>query len=75
MTHEELIALYPDGRTFYDETDDTETFVETCHKMGLTTATHRPPPDNADGLTPWTTVYVPARLLFDFYALNLRVGT
>jgi hypothetical protein len=73
MTHEELVDLFPDGRTFYDETDDREAFIAACHAMGLTVSTHQAPPE-AD-LEPWTTVYVPAEKLYDFYALDLTVGT
>ena len=73
FTEAELVDLYPDGRTFYDESDDLAAFIAACHGLGLTVSTHQAPPEA--GLDPWTTVYVPADKLAAFYALDLRVGT
>lgn len=67
-----LMEMYPDGRTFYDETDDQKAFVRTCHGHGLTVSIHHPP---EQGRETWATVYIPAHKLEWFYALNLRVGT
>lgn len=72
-TPEEYADFYPDGRTFYDETDDTAAFIEACHAMDLCPAINFPPPERE--LEPFTTVYVPAHKLHAFYALGLRVGT
>jgi hypothetical protein len=68
-----LAEFYPDGRTFYDESDDREAFIAACHGLGLWPMTNYPPPE-AD-LEPFTTVQVPAEKLGAFYALGLRVGT
>lgn len=73
MTSAELVDLYPDGRTFYYEGDDVPSFIKACHDFDLCPATNFPPPQR--DLEPFTTVYVPAHKLFDFYALDLRVGT
>lgn len=73
MTSEELIDLYPDGRTFYDESDDVDGFIAACHGLDLCPAINYPPPST--GLEPFATVQVPAVKLFDFYALDLRMGT
>lgn len=69
----DLATLYPDGRTFYYEGDDLPSFIETVHGLDLCPATNYPPPGR--GLDPFTTVYVPAKRLDAFYALDLRVGT
>lgn len=73
MTDDELVALYPEGRTFYDESDDQQAFIRTMNEMGLTASVHHAPKDS--GLEPWATVHVPVSKLVAFYALNLRVGT
>jgi hypothetical protein len=69
----DLVELYPDGRTFYDETDDAAEFIKACHAFGLCPATNHPPPGN--DLDDFVTVYVPAHKLVEFYELGLRVGT
>lgn len=73
MADTTFAAFYPDGRTYYDETDDRAAFVAACHGLGLTVCTHEAPPEA--NLQPWTTVFVPASKLEAFEALGLRVGT
>jgi hypothetical protein len=68
-----LAEFYPDGRTFYDESDDSEAWIASCHGLGLWPVTNHPPPSS--GLEPFITVEVPAEKLGAFYALDLRMGT
>jgi hypothetical protein len=73
MTDRELMDLYPDGRTYYDETDDPAGFMAACHSLDLSVAVNHPPAST--GLEPYATVYVPPKKLGDFERLGLRVGT
>ncbi len=70
MDQQELAALYPDGRTFYDETDDQAAFIAQMVDLGFVVQV-----TYAKDMEPWATVLVPADRLAEFYALDLVVGT
>jgi hypothetical protein len=75
FTDQELVDLYPDGRVFYDESDDRDAFIAACHGLNLYPQVTFPPPSDPTLKEPWATVHVPAKQLGDFYRLDLRVGT
>jgi hypothetical protein len=70
FTQESLADLYPEGRTFYDETDDQKDFIDKLVALDYHVTVH-----HAKDMDSWATVYVPVDRLKEFYDMDLVVGT